>query len=180
MKNELLDAIKTGDFIEIYMDIEDMDTFGVAKILKVDDNYAIIAKVSPTGMYDGFHLIQIDDIYQINAGSKYVRNIEKLYAAKKQKHIKFDIENENLMLDILGFAQKNNFVVSVELFEDGDVQGFVKNIKGDILSISNLTNDGEPDGKSYVKFEDITSISCDHEDAVCLKILYSCMENKDI
>lgn len=180
MKNELLKAIKTDSLIEIYKDIDDMDTFIVAKVLKVTDNHAIIVKVSATGMYDGFHLIEIEDIYQINTGSKYIRNIDKLYAAKKQKHIEFDEENENLMLSILKFAKKNNFAVSVELFKDGDVQGFIKDSSEDILIISTLTNDGEPDGEATVKLEDVTSISCDHEDAVCLKILYSYLENKNI
>jgi len=180
MKNELLKAIKTDSLIEIYKDIEDMDTFIVAKVLKVTDNHAIIVKVSATGMYDGFHLIEIEDIYQINTGSKYIRNIEKLYVAKNQKHIEFDEENENLMLSILKFAKKNNFAVSVELFKDGDVQGFIKDISEDILIISTLTNDGELDGEAIVKLEDVTSISCDHEDAVCLKILYSYLENKNI
>lgn len=46
--------------------------------------------------------------------------------------------------------------------------------------IFTLTNDGEPDGEAIVKLEDITSISCDHEDAVCLKILYSYIENENI
>ena len=84
------------------------------------------------------------------------------------------------MLSILKFAKKNNFAVSVELFKDGDVQGFIKDISEDTLIISTLTNDGEPDGEAIVKLEDITSISCDHEDAVCLKILYSYIENENI
>lgn len=46
--------------------------------------------------------------------------------------------------------------------------------------ISTLTNDGEPDGEAIVKLEDITSISCDDEAAVCLKILYSYIENENI
>ena len=112
-------------------------------------------------MYDGFHLLNTDDVYQINVETRYIRNIEKLYLAKKQNHIEFNVDNENLMLSMLEFAEKNNFVILVELFEGGTVQGFIKKIEDIILVVSILTDFGEPDGESYMKLEDISSISSD-------------------
>jgi hypothetical protein len=173
MKKQLQKAAETRELVELYTDIENVDKFAVAKVLKVSDDYVILANVSPIGMYDGFHLLNTDETYQINVETRYIQNIKKLYMAKKQNHIEFDVDNENLMLGMLEFAEKNNFVVVVELFEGGTVQGFIKNIEDSILVVSILTDSGEPDGESYMNLEDITSISCDNEEGICLKILSS-------
>ncbi|MFC9601529.1 hypothetical protein ACFTQL_27675 [Peribacillus butanolivorans] len=173
MKRQLQKAAEKGELVELYTDTEDVDKFAIAKVLKVSDDYVILANVSPIGMYDGFHLLNTDDVYQINVETRYIRNIEKLYLAKKQNHIEFNVDNENLMLSMLEFAEKNNFVILVELFEGGTVQGFIKKIEDIILVVSILTDFGEPDGESYMKLEDISSISSDNEEGICLKILYS-------
>lgn len=158
--------------VEIYTDIEDGEKFSVAKVLDVSEDYTILANVSPNGMNDGFSLIKTEDIYQLNTETRYIQNIEKLYKAKKQNHLKIDIDNEDLLIGFLEFAQKNRCPILMELFESSIVQGFVKDISEDIVIVSNLTDDGDPDGESFFKLEDISFISCDNEALNCLKILY--------
>jgi hypothetical protein len=173
MIKQLQLAASNEQLAEIYSDVEDVGKFAVAKVLFVSEDYTILANVSPIGMYDGFFLIKTDNIYRLNIETRYIQNIEKLYKTKKQKHIKIDLDNENLILGFLEFAQKNSNVVLLELFESGIVQGFIKSVEEDIVAVANLTDEGEPDGESFFNIEDITRISCDDEEANCLKILYS-------
>jgi hypothetical protein len=51
------------------------------------------------------------------------------------------------------------------------VQGFFKTNENGVVVLSNLTDDGEHEGELFLKIEDITSISCDDEEANKLKNL---------
>ncbi|WP_445492634.1 hypothetical protein [Niallia sp. 03133] len=171
MKKELLKAIVSKEFIEIYTDVDHAAKFEVGKVLKFSEDFVLLASVSPIGMYDGFHLLTTDDIYQINKNTKYINNIKKLYTIKQQSHLDFDGKNEHLMLSLLKFAVKNKLVIFVKLFQEGMVQGLVKKIENEMLVVSILDDDGEYDGEAYIRLEDINSITCDDEQAVCLKLL---------
>ncbi|MGG2028043.1 hypothetical protein AB1282_20290 [Gottfriedia sp. S16(2024)] len=171
MKEQLFKLTNKEELVEIYTDLGDVDTCAVAKVLNLSDEYVILANVSPTGMYDGFSLIQTEKIYQISLDTLYLRKIDKLYKAKKQSHIKVDINNENLMMGIIEFAKRNNFVVLIELYESATVQGLIKSEENGVLIVTNLTQFGKRDGESLIKIEDITTIHIDDEDRNCLKIL---------
>ncbi|MFT8321108.1 MAG: hypothetical protein ABF649_09395 [Bacillus sp. (in: firmicutes)] len=171
MKKELLKALVSKELVEVYTEVENATKFEVGKVLKFSEEFVLLANVSPIGMYDGFHLINTIDIYQINKNTKYIRNIKKLYEAKNQSHIDFEGKNDHLLESMLKFAEKNKFVVFIKLFEEAFIQGFIKKVEKEILVVSIVTDDGEFDGESYVKLEDIHSITCDDEQAVCLKIL---------
>ncbi|XRG79940.1 hypothetical protein V5E38_06405 [Rossellomorea sp. GAMAL-10_SWC] len=171
MKEQLIKLTNTEDLVEIYNDLGDVDVCAVAKVLYVSDDYVILANITPTGMYDGFSLIKTDSIFQINVDSRYLRKIKKLYITKKQTHMKFEMENDNLMEGILDFAYQNKFLILVELLESANVQGNIKRKEDHILVLSIINQYGEYDGESIFKVEDITSMHIDDEERNCIKLL---------
>lgn len=173
MLKQLEKAKNNKQLLEIYRDLSNVEKFRAAKVLNANGEYTILADISPDGLYDGFSLILTEKIFQINKNTQYLKNLDILYEAKKQNHYRFDVENENLILGFFDVAKKQDLVVLVELLEVARIQGFVKRIEDDIVVIAALTNDGVPDGDTYVKKEDITFIACDNQEANCLKILYS-------
>jgi hypothetical protein len=175
MINKLRNLAQTGELIEFHLDLNDLSTFGVGKVLKVSDEWGVIATISPDGMYDGYGLIRLDDIIKFNVNTKHIVRITKLYTLKNQKHSKYDVEEKDLLLGFLQFAQKNNFIVSIRFINNEyfDVQGYVKQVENDLLVIQNVTKFGEYDGESYFKLENIDRISCDDQGEHCIKILSS-------
>ncbi|MGE7765073.1 hypothetical protein [Peribacillus sp. NPDC096540] len=175
MKKQLLKIAEREELVELYSDTNDLRKFGVAKILKVSDAFVVVANITSTGMYDGYSLLYLDSIHQMNVNTKYIKKIKKLYMVKKQNHIEFVDGNEDLLLSFLDFAYENNFMVSVELFNSGygDVQGFIKNLEDDIFVISMVSEVGGLDGESFIKSDAIHSISCDGEEESDLMLVYS-------
>jgi hypothetical protein len=175
MMNQLKKLVQTEELIEFYLNVNDLSKFGVGKVLKVSDEWVVLATISPSGMYDGFGLIKFEDILRLNLNTKHLSKISKLYTAKKQNHIYYDVKDENLLLGFLEFAQKNNFIVSIQFLDNEyfDGVGYIKKMEKDLLVISNISKYGEFDGESHFKLQDITRISCDDEEEHCLKILSS-------
>ncbi|MFE3977203.1 MULTISPECIES: hypothetical protein [unclassified Peribacillus] len=174
MKKQLLKISEKEELVELYSDTNDLRKFGVAKILKVSDAFVVAANITSTGLYDGYSLLYLESIHQINVNTKYIKKIKRLYMAKKQNHIEFVDGNEDLLLSFLDFAHENNFMVSVELFNTGygDVQGFIKNLEDDIFVISMVNEVGELDGEAFIKSDAIHTISCDGENEFNLMHLY--------
>ncbi|MDM5293473.1 hypothetical protein QUF81_09815 [Peribacillus simplex] len=174
MKKQLLKISEREEFVELYSDTNDLRKFGVAKILKVSDAFVVAANITSTGLYDGYSLLYLESIHQINVNTKYIKKIKRLYMAKKQNHIEFVDGNEDLLLSFLDFAHENNFMVSVELFNAGygDVQGFIKNLEDDIFVISMVNEVGELDGEAFIKSDAIHTITCDGENEFNLMHLY--------
>ncbi|WP_078552093.1 hypothetical protein [Bacillus alkalicellulosilyticus] len=173
MIKQLEEAKKNNQLLEIYSDLSDVKKFKVAKVLDANEDYTIISEISHYGLYDGFSLIQTEKIFQINKNTRYIKNLEILFEAKNQSHFSFDVENKDLILGFFEASKKQELVVIVELLEEVTIQGFVQSIEDEIVMVDVLLYDGEPDGKAYVKKEDITCITCDNQEANCLKISYS-------
>jgi len=175
MLEQLKSVVASNELIEIYTNEGDLSKFGVARVLKVSDEWVVLANITPQGMYDGFCLIRTNDVLRIGFKSKHIEKINKLYTVKKQKHTQYNVSQEILLFGFLEFAQGNNFIVSVLLLDSEyfDVQGYIKKIEKDLLTIEIVDNYGEIDGETQIKLEDINRMTCDDEDDYCLKILSS-------
>lgn len=176
MISQLRKLVETEELTEIYTDLTDISSCSVGKVLKVSDDYLLLADISRYGKYDGYSLLKVEDVFQVNTNSQYIqKKMQKLYRLEAPNHIRFDVENENMLLAFLEFAQKHNFFISVGLVDshERDVIGFIQEVNEDLLTIAVVDNYGEPDGEAYIELEDINKISCDDQDEACLKMLYN-------
>ncbi|WP_152983722.1 hypothetical protein [Peribacillus muralis] len=174
MKKQLLNIMERKELVELYSDTEDVRKFDVVKILNVSDAFIVAANIASNGMYDGYRLLYLDNIHQMNINTKYIKKIKKLYVSKKQKHMEFVDGNDDLLLSFLDFAHKHHFMVSVDLFNvHGEVQGFIKNLEDDIFVISMVNEVGELDGEAFIKSDAIHAMSCDDQDVSDLMRIFS-------
>ncbi|WP_285765732.1 hypothetical protein [Peribacillus sp. SI8-4] len=173
MKKQLQYMLERKEFVELYSDSNDVRKFDVAKILKVSDTFVVAANIAASGLYDGYGLLYVDNIHQMNVQTKYVKKIKELYQSKKQHHLDFVDENDDLLLSFLDFAHKHNFLVSVDLFQvPGEVRGFIKNLEADVFVISMVDDMGELDGEAFIRFDAIHGMLCDGQDASDLMRMY--------
>lgn len=161
------------EILSLYTNKEDTERFSVGYILELCEKYCIIALISPSGLYDGYRVIDINEIYKIEYGGDYEKKLKKLYDIKKQSHKDIKLLENNLIISMLKFAKENEFIITIELLESGlnDVQGYVKNFTDEKLMILKINDLGQKDGLSEIDLDAITSIVCNSEDENTLEIL---------
>ncbi|MNL56261.1 hypothetical protein D3C87_1797400 [compost metagenome] len=96
-----------------------------------------------------------------------------MYERKKQTHKLVDLIKNNTLISMLEFIKNNNYILTIQLFESGenDIQGFVSKIGEKDLLIKKIDEYGKEDGIAIVIIDNITSIVCDSEEEIVLKML---------
>ena len=75
-------------------------------------------------------------------------------------------KHNNLIDLFLNMLLKEKIIISIELLDSGiyDIIGFVEEISGNICKIGQVNDDGQSDGVTYIRIQDITQISADSLD----------------
>ena len=156
-----------------YTNIDDTSKFSVGYVLDYNEDYFLLAEISPKGLNDGFVVNEINNIIRINVDSRYENKIKVLAEYQKTIHENIEFQTDDIVFEVLKFAKIKNYIVSIELINSGfyDIQGYVATIEKDNCLINQVTEYGDVDGMAVIKLSDITKISCNSNDEVTLKIL---------
>lgn len=176
MFEEKIKTIKENKEIAAYYTNDShTDKFLVGYLIEFNDDYFILAHISPQGTYDGFLLKEINSIYRVETKNLYLNKILTLAKYYNTTHEKIDFENKNLVLEFLLFAKKQNYVVSLELLNSNNLDsvGYIERLEKDYCEIKQLDDYGQLDGFSLIYYSDIVDIRCNTEDEIILKILDS-------
>lgn len=160
--------------VSIYDDIDQPDRFALGYIVSCNREHYVLALISPDGKYDGFLLKICDKILHISYDGQYENKIKKLVRYYKTEHEKYRFAEDDLVKEMLLFAKKYNFIVSIELNNSGydDCVGYIKEFNNNKCVIQNIDSYGNGDGESFMLINDITQISCNSSDEISLKILH--------
>jgi hypothetical protein len=164
---------KQKKILSIYADINNTNKFAAGCIAGVDKNYFILSSVTPAGTYDGFLLKRIDSVYKISTDGLYNNKLLKLIDFNNIK-LNITFESDNLVKELLEFAQKQCMITSIELVDSGydDCVGLIESIENEFCTIQEINEYGDLDEQSIIKISDITKLSCDEYDYYSLKLLY--------
>lgn len=168
MKRILEELKENQKLCSLYINFQDTSKFIFGKILEVDEIHIIFYSLSPDGEYDGLLLIKIDNILRVEYDDLYAARMNRLINDKNFS-CRFNIdliENNNLKELLLNLLLKEKIIVSIELLDSGtyDIIGFVEEISVNICKISQVNDDGQDDGFTYIRIYDITQISADSLD----------------
>jgi len=169
----LLSAKTSNDPISVYTNKNDTDRFSFGFIQDISEEHVLIESVSPLGFYDGYIIKEKEEIYRIDRMDSYGKKMRKLFSLRQQSHQIVERKTDNLILNLMYFANENRLVVTIELFNSGsyDLQGHVGVIQDNVVTIEKLDENGASDGSSVVSLADITIISCDSDNEMALKLL---------
>jgi len=178
-KEILSNFIGVNTIVSVFDDIKEANTFAAGFVHGVSSEHVLLKHVTPRGKYDGFRVIFLEDIFKIKIRSSYDKKLEKLYFRQKQSHPRFDLKSESLIKDILHYAQSNELIISATLNYSGvdDLTGYVNEISTNMIIIESVSESGGKDGICTVNIDDITSLVCDTEDKIMLRLLST---NQDI
>lgn len=172
--NIIKSAQERKSIICLYTDKDDSGKFSAGYVYKTNEQFVLVEHINQFGLYDGYILKSIGDVFLVEESNKYVQKLYILSNKNGQKHNSIPINDNDLLRSLLYYAKENKFVVSIQLVNSGfsDAQGFIKEIVGNSITISSITDFGEADGLAYFNLEDITHIICDSENEQALKILF--------
>ena len=172
MEEILQQAREDHIMVSVYSNREDMDRFMVGYVLGVSEEELLLALISPAGKYDGYALVELDQIYRINEAGEYEQKIERLYEKEETQHAFFPIDESNLLGSLLAFSKLKGYISLFELLDGEDsVQGFYEDRSGSMISVISVTDYGERDGKSFFNANELTRVFCDTIDEQTVKRL---------
>lgn len=174
----LTQAKKRKKLVAIYTDKDNTDKFSAGYINDQIEEGVFLQSIDPNGFMDGTIFLNIDSIYAIDYDNKYLANLEYLYQNKDKLQEKNTFEFKRsqanyLIEDFLEKCSSEKILITIKLIYDVGVTGYVKTLSEDDVCINVVTDEGEQDGVTYFKVEDIERIYLNGLDQNRLKILLS-------
>lgn len=172
MYKKLEEFVNKEKLVGIYADPDDPEQYDLGFIAAMDEDDIVLASVNTDGRYDGYQLIHIKDIFQIEYGTSYIEKITKLHSMRKRKHksVKF---GDDFVLSILKLAKKDHLIVSISTEDDHDTnEGFVAEADEENLKLCIVNSYGKADGIMYIDVASITDICCDSGWEQRIKLVY--------
>lgn len=107
----------------------------------------------------------------IQVDSKYLNKIKKLTPLFKYIHRDFPVSDKTVLDQMLKYIINGKKICTLETVNDTFLSGKIVEVIEGVVKIEVINSDGQKDGISYIRKEDIGYISVDSEDEVKLDIL---------
>lgn len=107
MKDTLNKLLKNKTICELYSDLENTDKVMVGYVLALGENSCLIFRLDFYGKYDGISYLLLDDIFNIQTETKYLKTIEKLAKINGVSLTEFQINNDLLTTMVSEIHRKN-------------------------------------------------------------------------
>lgn len=165
----LREAQRERQLVCVFRDPSDLRRFAVGFVEAVSDNDYTLQQIDPDGNPDGLDIGPIDDIIEIRKESRYVRQIallmekeeEKAELAKPPQGWNGAPNPESCLDEVLRRSMLDKLVVNI-LLATGDDElrfyGIVRELSDTHVRVDVLSDDGEPDGTSVVRLDDIAGL----------------------
>lgn len=179
MYTELNKHCEEGNIISCYCDTELSDSFIVGRIIFVNEDYTIIESIHVRGEYDGYVLIDNEDIFRIDYNGKYEKKVELLYSLKKQKHSLLkkndfsDVQNDIVIFVFLKKVLKLGVLAKLSINSDDDdvVIGLIEEVGDCSVTVSQIDEYGDSLGYVTIFTESISRVAVDGIDEQVITFL---------
>lgn len=154
LNNEL---VKNRILVSVYVYNNDPSVFMVGYIKKAFEDAILLEVIRQDGNYDGYMIINLNDICQIEYKTHYLNNLNIVNSKRKS----FDIKNfkEYLLNDFIKFCLDNEMVIEVENIDLSIIGKIVYN-EQDFLIVNKINTEiGCFDGNIILRVDDIKNIS---------------------
>lgn len=151
------------------------EKFAAGFVEAISDKYVVIQSLSIHGRYDGWLLLELDEVPRMGWGGRYEESLLFLARARKTTHPDgFFVptgQDTSLIVDFLLAAQQHDYIASLDTGSDSNLVGFVKSVEATTATIEIINTNGENNGESVVELEVIERVYVDDEDLQDLKLL---------
>lgn len=169
----LCKAQMLGHLVEVYTDAEAMGQFTVGYVLAVDESDFTLRCITPEGEEDGTTFEDIDDVLKIAEDSIYLRKLRVLIEERGNVYEKnfdevYDEKDEHTNYSELVRAKEREQIVTLYLRDDQSddaAMGFVEELSETFVQVREVSCQGERNGLTTIRIEDIGRISRNARDA---------------
>ena len=169
----LREAQREKQLVCIFRDPSDLRRFAVGFVEAVSDADYSLQQIDPDGNPDGLDIGSIDDIIEIRKESRYARQIA-LLMEKDDEDLPKPAQGwngkpnpESCLDEVLRRSMLEKLVVNI-LLATGDDElrfyGIVRELSDTHVRVDVLSDDGEPDGTSVVRLDDIAGLQVNTRD----------------
>ena len=170
----LREAQRERQLVCIFRDPSDLRRFAVGFVEAVSDSDYTLQQIDPEGNPDGLDIGSIDDIIEIRKESRYARQIALLMekeeeppTAKAGQGWNGKPNPESCLDEVLRRSMVEKLVVNI-LLATGDDElrfyGIVRELTDSHARVDVLSDDGEPDGTSVIRLDDIAGLQVNTRD----------------
>ncbi|MCC8166426.1 MAG: hypothetical protein LIQ31_09805 [Planctomycetes bacterium] len=170
----LREAQREKQLVCIFRDPSDLRRFAVGFVEAVSDSDYTLQQIDPDGNPDGLDIGSIDDIIEIRKESRYARQIALLMEKEEEPAITKPAQGwsgtpnpESCLDEVLRRSLIEKLVVNI-LLATGDDElrfyGIVRELTDTHVRVDVLSDDGEPDGTSVVRLDDIAGLQVNTRD----------------
>ncbi len=169
----LREAQRDRQLVCIFRDPSDLRRFAVGFVEAVSDSDYTLQQIDPDGNPDGLDIGSVDDIIEIRKESRYARQIALLMEKEEEPKAKptqgwnGKPHPESCLDEVLRRSMQDKLVVNI-LLATGDDElrfyGIVRDLTDSHARLDVLTDDGEPDGTSVVRLDDIAGLQVNTRD----------------
>ena len=141
---EILKRLKgTGTPVAVYY--KSSGGFCAGFVHEADDEFVLMEFISPAGRFDGFHCIRIEEILKVDAGTKYLFNLVKVYRHYGEEIPALKVSPKNVLENFIDFVIKSKRLCTMEIgFETLDkISGYAVGRDWNILEMRLLDEDGK-------------------------------------
>lgn len=169
---ELLEKYyKENRIVNFYLNKDDNTKNLTGYIHAFNENELLISHISSRGLYDGFILNKMDELYMVSSDD-YSKKIETLYKLKNQSHPVFNCEEDDILGSLLDYAIDNKYVITLDLLNDR-ISGFVNKYNDNYIYLDMINEYGKKTGKCVIDCDEVVTIACDSDDEQDLKMLFT-------
>lgn len=170
---EILKRLKgTGTPVAVYY--KSSGGFCAGFVHEADDEFVLMEFISPAGRFDGFHCIRIEEILKVDAGTKYLFNLVKVYRHYGEEIPALKVSPKNVLENFIDFVIKSKRLCTMEIgFETLDkINGFVVGREWELVEMRLVSENGEDDGYTTFDLEEVVCFGVRSEYEKYLDTLY--------
>ena len=134
-------------------------------VRETDDEFALLELISPSGRFDGYLCIRIEEILKLDAGTAYLNNLVKVYRHYGEEPLPIKVSSRDVLREFTDVVIKNKWMCTMEIgFETLDkISGYAVGRDWNILEMRLLDEDGKADGYTRLDLEEIVYLGVDSE-----------------
>ena len=149
--------------------------FSAGFVLALSEHHVVIESLTPRGQCDGWFLRELDEVCRIDHGGRYEEKLLAFWRMRGETHaadfLGETVLTSDLKADVLAAAREQDYAVRIDVGADSDIEGFVREVASNTVSIEQIDEYGQSDGDCTLDMEVIESIYVADDELQDLKLL---------
>ena len=143
-------------------------------VRETDDEFALLELISPSGRFDGYLCVRIEEILKLDVGTAYLNNLVKVYRHYGEEPLPIKVSSRDVLREFTDVVIKNKWMCTMEIgFETLDkINGFVVGREWELVEMRLVSENGEDDGYTTFDLEEVVCFGVRSEYEKYLDTLY--------